>query len=344
MTSNDQNRVSKDTSFRKNTSGDNGSNMVAAFKLAAIEAAHETYIQTISKGYEEQIQRIESEHAEEITSLKAEHHEAIGNIKAENDRTTADLRVEHDEAITNLRAERDQVIADNKNDQGLVVANFKEKRDQARQEAAESQRRMEDMDAVRQRREQGWKISSLEDRVNVLQRENENLRTSCPQNFRQKVLKKAKQMSHRFQAARSREISHQADIDALKEQHEAEIQALKQQIGIEIHFKGSRLGSKTRTYIRRPHTTLKAAALELCKEVKDHDLNFVNTERNPKGLDMGNLDVDKTLDEVCSHQVLGCVVCSSLEMGIANISICNDLARHQRRRCDLVVELGRWHS
>lgn len=99
MATNDTNRVSKDTSARKQP------NMVSALEVAAMKASHEAFTDSLRNGYQKQIEELEAAHLAEIASIN-QQLEAIKNTTAQKHKESFDA------GVKKARAESSAQIAE----------------------------------------------------------------------------------------------------------------------------------------------------------------------------------------------------------------------------------------
>ena len=99
MATNNTNRVTKDTSARKQP------NMISESKVAAIQAAHQAYIESVETSHQNQIEELEATHIAEITSIKTQLEAVQNNVRQELDK-------HFDAGVKATRAESSAKIAE----------------------------------------------------------------------------------------------------------------------------------------------------------------------------------------------------------------------------------------
>lgn len=121
MATNDQYRVKKDTSSRKNTTEQ--PNVHDLVEAAAIQGMKEAYIKVLKSGYDEQIQAMKAEHAKQIEAMDTEYAKQITQLKKDYEKAMegAKHQVRTDAIVANLSKQKanlqstlDEALAANK--------------------------------------------------------------------------------------------------------------------------------------------------------------------------------------------------------------------------------------
>ncbi|KAK3697258.1 hypothetical protein LTR37_017570 [Vermiconidia calcicola] len=114
MATNNQHRITKDVSARKNP---DKATMQQTFELAALKASHEAYLNSITSGYEDKIDSLVSEHNAEIEGLQSQLAAGDKAIRAKQKAiTTAAVTKAQEEMTTvfrNLKAEKEELKSEN---------------------------------------------------------------------------------------------------------------------------------------------------------------------------------------------------------------------------------------
>ncbi|KAK3696907.1 hypothetical protein LTR37_017737 [Vermiconidia calcicola] len=132
MATNNQHRITKDTSARKTA---DKATMQQTFELAALKASHEAYLSAITSGYEEKIESLLSEHNAEIETLKSQL--ALGEQALREKQkaiTTAAVTKAQEELMTvcrNLKADNDELKSENEELQGAYKESLSKNKEAA---------------------------------------------------------------------------------------------------------------------------------------------------------------------------------------------------------------------
>lgn len=123
MATNDQYRVNKDTSARKNTKHDH---MHCEAKVNALNKSHAAYLESIMGDYDAKIQSQEAEHEETIASLNMKHAEEkntfLERLKAAVNESTAKVEERSAAEIKRLRSD----IASLRAEKGTLETSLKD--------------------------------------------------------------------------------------------------------------------------------------------------------------------------------------------------------------------------
>ena len=294
MATNDTNRVSKDTSARKQP------NILSNAKAQADEMRNQWVLQKLEEGYENRIAELEAAHANEITALKTQvanlekgDEQQMEKVEAAHAREVAALQAQRQMLQEGLEKQMDDLEAAHAKETALLQTQIRQAF-QAGEASAESK--------------SGVQIALLNDSIKEWKRKYRDAQSELDGSIEDKSIALAVVKADVYR------IRNESNELEAKKNHE--IANLKRQAAIEIVFKCK--GGSPRTYLRRPGTLFNEAMKELCKDVQrpvERMRFFTSAVRNlcynTIGADwektLGIREIvpgSKTLEEVCRCFVL----------------------------------------
>ena len=251
------NRITKDTSARKNTSQPG---MHSAMEMAAVKGAHKAYLDIMIQGYEEKIQTIEGYHEAQLNELKAV-------VEQERAVFLEDQKAKYEEQLTELEAKaaRDQAAIDREREaeHQAQVAQLKAEFEQERTALMAKQQEVITK-AVQARQE------LAEADPSILQAQIDKLRQERHELAAQQAgqIQAIRDKGNGIISEKKREIKDlQQKVEDLKAYGKRSRESLRDQLEAWVEINFGSPGSQTRTFAYRTSTSWTLVASDLSKAI-----------------------------------------------------------------------------